>query len=226
MKALPAKLVVLVLVTFSAAFLMIVVAAVMTWATGWVTEAQMSDIMTILRGETLEQPQVVEPVSGDLLARERALLEIVTKTRKAQEEDRRAVELELERKKTEFQVVRQDAQRMIRELEAKLEELTRQKKRFQAERLAYQESLTSEGLRKLKEVLESLDATEAAQKLLSCVFRTGQRFGANHVVDVLLGHDTDKIRRFEHDQLSTYGIGSELSGAQWRSLVRQFCHPR
>jgi ATP-dependent DNA helicase RecQ len=68
---------------------------------------------------------------------------------------------------------------------------------------------------------QTWNATEAAQKLLSCVFRSGQRFGANHVVDVLLGHDTDKIRRFEHDQLSTYGIGSELSGAQWRSLVRQ-----
>jgi ATP-dependent DNA helicase RecQ len=65
------------------------------------------------------------------------------------------------------------------------------------------------------------NATEAAQKMLSCVYRTGQRFGANHVVDVLLGHDTDKIRRFEHDKLSTYGIGVELSAAQWRSLVRQ-----
>lgn len=68
---------------------------------------------------------------------------------------------------------------------------------------------------------QTWNATEAAQKLLSCVFRTGQRFGANHVVDVLLGHDTEKIRRFEHDQLSTYGIGAELSGPQWRSLVRQ-----
>jgi ATP-dependent DNA helicase RecQ len=65
------------------------------------------------------------------------------------------------------------------------------------------------------------NATEAAQKMLSCVFRTGQRFGANHVVDVLLGHDTDKIRRFEHDELSTYGIGTELTAPQWRSLVRQ-----
>ncbi len=67
----------------------------------------------------------------------------------------------------------------------------------------------------------SWDATEAAQKLLSCVYRTGQRFGVGHVVDVLLGHDTEKIRRFGHDQLSTYGIGPELTGPQWRSLVRQ-----
>ena len=52
-----------------------------------------------------------------------------------------------------------------------------------------------------------------AKNVVSCVYRTGQRFGANHVVDVLLGHDTDKIRRFEHDQLSTYGIGAELSVA-------------
>ena len=65
------------------------------------------------------------------------------------------------------------------------------------------------------------NATESAQKMLSCVFRTGQRFGANHVVDVLLGHDTDKIRRFGHDKLSTYGIGVELNAPQWRSLVRQ-----
>jgi ATP-dependent DNA helicase RecQ len=67
----------------------------------------------------------------------------------------------------------------------------------------------------------SWDATEAAQKLLSCVIRTGQRFGVGHVVDVLLGKQTEKIARFEHDKLSTYGIGAELSGPQWRSLVRQ-----
>ncbi len=67
----------------------------------------------------------------------------------------------------------------------------------------------------------SWNATEAAQKLLSCVYRTEQKFGVNHVIDVLLGHDTDKIRRFGHDRLTTYGIGTELSGPQWRSLVRQ-----
>jgi ATP-dependent DNA helicase RecQ len=65
------------------------------------------------------------------------------------------------------------------------------------------------------------DGTEAAQKLLSAVYRTGQRFGAAHVVDVLLGKDTDKIRQHRHDELSVYGIGKELAGPAWRSVVRQ-----
>jgi ATP-dependent DNA helicase RecQ len=65
------------------------------------------------------------------------------------------------------------------------------------------------------------DGTEAAQKLLSAVYRTGQRFGAAHVVDVLLGKDTGKIRQHGHDRLSVYGIGSELGGPAWRSVVRQ-----
>ena len=61
----------------------------------------------------------------------------------------------------------------------------------------------------------------AAQKLLSCAVRTGQRFGAAHVIDVLLGKDTDKIRQHGHDQLSVYGIGTEVNGPTWRSVVRQ-----
>ncbi|MEJ2385536.1 MAG: DNA helicase RecQ, partial [Xanthomonadales bacterium] len=65
------------------------------------------------------------------------------------------------------------------------------------------------------------DGTEAAQKLLSAVYRTGQRFGAAHVVDVLLGKDTDKIRQHGHDRLSVHGIGTELTGPAWRSVVRQ-----
>jgi ATP-dependent DNA helicase RecQ len=65
------------------------------------------------------------------------------------------------------------------------------------------------------------DGTEAAQKLLSTVYRTGQRFGAAHVVDVLLGKNTDKIRQYGHDRLSVHGIGTELAGPAWRSVVRQ-----
>ena len=65
------------------------------------------------------------------------------------------------------------------------------------------------------------DGTEAAQKLMSAVYRTGQRFGAAHVVDVLLGKDTEKIRQHRHEQLSVYGIGTELGGPAWRSVVRQ-----
>ncbi len=65
------------------------------------------------------------------------------------------------------------------------------------------------------------DGTEAAQKALSCVYRTGQRFGAGHVIDVLRGKENEKVTRFRHDRLSTFGIGSEFSDAQWRSVVRQ-----
>jgi ATP-dependent DNA helicase RecQ len=65
------------------------------------------------------------------------------------------------------------------------------------------------------------DATEAAQKLLSAVYRTGQRFGAAHVVDVLLGNATEKVVRNRHDELSVFDIGKELSQQAWRSVIRQ-----
>ncbi|WP_019399246.1 MULTISPECIES: DNA helicase RecQ [unclassified Pseudoxanthomonas] len=65
------------------------------------------------------------------------------------------------------------------------------------------------------------DATEAARKALSCVYRTGQRFGAAHLIEVLRGADTEKIRQFRHHELSTYGIGSDLDANTWRSVFRQ-----
>ena len=65
------------------------------------------------------------------------------------------------------------------------------------------------------------DGTEVAQKMLSAVYRTGQRFGAVHVIDVLMGKDTDKVRQHGHDRLSVYGIGAELKQQQWRSILRQ-----
>jgi ATP-dependent DNA helicase RecQ len=68
---------------------------------------------------------------------------------------------------------------------------------------------------------QTWDGTDAARKALSCVFRTGQRFGAVHVVDVLLGHDTERIRQWNHNSLSTYGIGKELSEKDWRAVFRQ-----
>jgi ATP-dependent DNA helicase RecQ len=68
---------------------------------------------------------------------------------------------------------------------------------------------------------ETWDATVAAQKALSCVHRTGQRFGVNYLVDVLLGKAHDRIRQFAHDKVSTYGIGGELSQGEWRNLYRQ-----
>ncbi len=68
---------------------------------------------------------------------------------------------------------------------------------------------------------ETWDATEAARKALSCVYRTGQRFGVNYIIDVLLGKEHEKIQRNGHDRISTFGIGQELSNAEWHSLMRQ-----
>ena len=65
------------------------------------------------------------------------------------------------------------------------------------------------------------DATVAAQKALSCVYRTGQRFGVTHLVDVLRGVANERIGQLGHDQLSTYGIGAELDARQWKGVFRQ-----
>ncbi len=68
---------------------------------------------------------------------------------------------------------------------------------------------------------ETWDGSEAAQMALSCVYRSGQRFGVNYVIDVLLGKDIARIKQFGHDQISTYGIGKALDNNQWRSVFRQ-----
>jgi ATP-dependent DNA helicase RecQ len=68
---------------------------------------------------------------------------------------------------------------------------------------------------------EVFDGTEVARKILSAVYRTGQRFGAVHVIDVLLGKDNEKVRQHGHDQLGVFGIGAELEQQQWRSVLRQ-----
>jgi ATP-dependent DNA helicase RecQ len=67
----------------------------------------------------------------------------------------------------------------------------------------------------------AVELTEPCRKALSGVFRTGQRFGAAHVIDVLLGADTARIRELGHGSLSVYGIGKELDRGQWRALFRQ-----
>ncbi len=69
--------------------------------------------------------------------------------------------------------------------------------------------------------VKTWDGTEAAQKLLSAVYRTGQRFGAAHIVDVLLGKVTDKVTQHGHEQLSVFGIGQDRAAAAWRSVTRQ-----
>ena len=71
---------------------------------------------------------------------------------------------------------------------------------------------------------ETYDATEHAQMALSCVYRVGQSFGMAHVVDVLRGADSDKVRARGHERLSTYGIGAQISRDHWHSLLRQLIH--
>ncbi len=65
------------------------------------------------------------------------------------------------------------------------------------------------------------NGTEAAQKALSCVYRTGQRFGVNYVIDVLTGKDDPRIRNNRHDRLSTFAIGKEHGAPEWRNIMRQ-----
>ena len=65
------------------------------------------------------------------------------------------------------------------------------------------------------------DGTEAARKALSCVYRTEQKFGVGHLISVLRGKLTAKVSQFHHHQVSTFGIGAELSDGQWRSVFRQ-----
>jgi ATP-dependent DNA helicase RecQ len=68
---------------------------------------------------------------------------------------------------------------------------------------------------------ETYDATSAAQKALSAIYRTGQRFGAVHLIDVLRGKAGERIARWEHDKLSVYGIGADVDEMAWRGVFRQ-----
>ncbi|KES09976.1 Superfamily II DNA helicase [Snodgrassella alvi SCGC AB-598-O02] len=68
---------------------------------------------------------------------------------------------------------------------------------------------------------QKFDGTILVQKLLSCVYRVGQRFATSHVIDVLRGRDSEWVHRFGHQQLSTFGIGHEQTAKEWRMVVRQ-----
>ena len=72
-----------------------------------------------------------------------------------------------------------------------------------------------------QEPVSTWDGTVAAQKALSTVFHTRQIFGAGHLIDILLGKESERISRFQHNKLSTYGIGKELSEREWHSVFRQ-----
>ncbi|HWK53412.1 MAG TPA: DNA helicase RecQ [Hyphomicrobiales bacterium] len=69
--------------------------------------------------------------------------------------------------------------------------------------------------------VQTWDATEAARLALSVVYRTGQRFGVNHLIDVLRGSNADKVFQFDHQRLAVYGKGAQLSANEWRSVFRQ-----
>ena len=69
--------------------------------------------------------------------------------------------------------------------------------------------------------MDTWDATQAAQMALSCVYRSGQRFGVGHLIDVLLGKATPQVEKFRHQQLTTFGIGQSLAQSQWSSVYRQ-----
>jgi ATP-dependent DNA helicase RecQ len=68
---------------------------------------------------------------------------------------------------------------------------------------------------------EVIDGTIAAQKALSAIVRTGERFGTEHLANVLIGDDTDAILKFSHDRLPTFGVGKEFGKQEWRSIFRQ-----
>jgi ATP-dependent DNA helicase RecQ len=68
---------------------------------------------------------------------------------------------------------------------------------------------------------QTWDATEAARKALSVIYRTEQRFGAVHLIDVLVGRQTDRVTQWNHHQLPVFGIGADLDEATWRGVFRQ-----
>ncbi|KAB2834539.1 MAG: DNA helicase RecQ [Candidatus Brocadia sp.] len=72
-----------------------------------------------------------------------------------------------------------------------------------------------------REPKERFDGTIAAQKILSCVYRTGERFGIKYIVDVLLGAKNQKVLQNRHDTLKTYGVGKEYAKVQWQSFIRE-----
>jgi len=71
------------------------------------------------------------------------------------------------------------------------------------------------------EPIKTFDGTVAVQKALSCIYRTDQMFGITHIINVLIGKEDEKVKRFNHNKLSTFGIGQEYDKSQWKSVFRQ-----
>ena len=74
--------------------------------------------------------------------------------------------------------------------------------------------------------IKTFDGTVAVQKALSCIYRTDQMFGVTHLINVLLGKEDEKVKRFNHNKLSTFGIGKEYDKSQWKSVFRQIIASR
>jgi len=90
--------------------------------------------------------------------------------------------------------------------------------------LSYFDESTSKACGNCDNCLEpvaTFDGTEVARKALSCVFRSGQRYGVAHLIDILMGKPTDKIKQAGHNKISTFALGQELDQKQWRSVYRQ-----
>ena len=160
---------------FAACFALILLGVGMVWALGWVSGAQVREAVAILRGtgETEKTPTMRGSIEE--LARQRELLETVTRAREAQEERLKKLQLETERKGSELEGVRQDATRAVAELEAKSRALKEERKAFEAQKSEYERSLASEGLRKLREALEEMDSAKAAEMLYEYDLKTTVR---------------------------------------------------
>jgi ATP-dependent DNA helicase RecQ len=72
-----------------------------------------------------------------------------------------------------------------------------------------------------KHGIELIDGTIEAQKILSAIKRTGERFGVSHIVDILIGNQTENIKKYSHDKLKTFNIGSDIDKSTWQSIIRQ-----
>ena len=72
-----------------------------------------------------------------------------------------------------------------------------------------------------KHGIELIDGTVEAQKILSAIKRTGERFGVSHIVDILIGNQTENIKKYSHDKLKTFNIGSDIDKGTWQSIIRQ-----
>jgi len=199
-RASAAKVVGLVTVIFAACFAVIVVLVLAGWATGWLNGEKVDGVVAVLKGKTETVEEAAGAKTPELaLPREEEILATVRRAREAQEEQLRTLQLEAERTRLELEGVRQDARRAVAEMEGQARKLADEKKRFEAAKSAWETSLASEGLRKLKETLEEMDATKAAEMLYGYDLGTTvkvmgviRRDGRAAILEAILAMDKQK----------------------------------